>query len=59
MAGFFAMILPYDYTQYLAGIQAPVQLIHRRYGRMMSFEVSIAILDQIADWHLVLAQQLR
>jgi hypothetical protein len=38
MAGFFAMILPHDYTQDLAGIQAPAQLIHRRYDRMMPFE---------------------
>jgi hypothetical protein len=33
--------LPNDYTQDLAGIQAPVQL-------------SIAILNHVVDWHLVL-----
>jgi 2-hydroxy-6-oxonona-2,4-dienedioate hydrolase len=42
------------YPQDCAGIQAPVLLIHGRYGRMVAFEVSIAILDHIADWHLVL-----
>jgi pimeloyl-ACP methyl ester carboxylesterase len=34
----------------LAGIQAPVLLIHGRYDRMVAFEVSIAILNHIADW---------
>ena len=48
------MSLPHDYTQDLAGIQAPVLLIHWRYDRMVAFEVSIAILNHIADWHLVL-----
>ena len=38
----------------LAGIQAPVLLIHGRCDRMVAFEVSIAILNHIADWHLVL-----
>ena len=27
---------------------------HGRYDRMVPFEVSIAILNHIADWHLVL-----
>ena len=40
--------LPHDYTQDLAGIQAPVQLIHGRYDRMVPFE------DHIADSRLVL-----
>ena len=48
------MSLPHDYTQDLAGIQAPVLLIHWRYDRMVAFEVSIAILNHIADWRLVL-----
>ena len=48
------MSLPHDYTQDLAGIQAPVLLIHGRYDRMVPFEVSIAIINHIADWHLVL-----
>jgi 2-hydroxy-6-oxonona-2,4-dienedioate hydrolase len=46
--------VPHDYTQDLAGIEAPVLLIHGRYDRMVAFEVSIAILNHIADWHLVL-----
>jgi 2-hydroxy-6-oxonona-2,4-dienedioate hydrolase len=46
--------LPHDYTQDLAGIQAAVLLIHWRYDRMVAFEFSIAILNHIADWHLVL-----
>jgi pimeloyl-ACP methyl ester carboxylesterase len=37
-----------DYTQDLAGIRAPVLLIHGRYDRMVPFEVSIAILNHIA-----------
>jgi pimeloyl-ACP methyl ester carboxylesterase len=41
--------LPHDYTQDLAGIQAPVLLIHGRYDRVVPFEVSIAILNHIAD----------
>jgi pimeloyl-ACP methyl ester carboxylesterase len=45
--------LPHDYTQDLAGIQAPVLLIYGRYDRMVPFEVSIAILNHIADWHLL------
>jgi 2-hydroxy-6-oxonona-2,4-dienedioate hydrolase len=39
----------HDYTPDLAGIQAPILLIHGRYDRMMPFEVSIAILNHIAD----------
>jgi 2-hydroxy-6-oxonona-2,4-dienedioate hydrolase len=46
--------LPHDYTPDLAGIQAPVLLIHGRYDRMVAFEVSIAILNHIADSRLVL-----
>ena len=46
--------LPHDYTQDLAGTRAPVLLIHGRYNRMVPFEVSIAILNRIADWHLLL-----
>jgi 2-hydroxy-6-oxonona-2,4-dienedioate hydrolase len=46
--------LPHDYTQDLAQIQAPVLLIHGRYDRMVAFEVSIAILNHIADSRLVL-----
>jgi len=46
--------LPHDYTPHLAGIKAPVLLIHGRYDRMVPFEVSIAILNHIADSRLVL-----
>jgi 2-hydroxy-6-oxonona-2,4-dienedioate hydrolase len=46
--------LPHDYTQDLAGIQAPVLLIHGRYDRVVPFGVSIAILNHIADSRLVL-----
>jgi pimeloyl-ACP methyl ester carboxylesterase len=46
--------LPHDYTPDLAGIKAPVLLIHGRYDRMVPFEVSIAILNHIADSRLVL-----
>ena len=46
--------LPHDYTPDLAGIQAPVLLIHGRYDRMVAFEVSIAILNHIADARLEL-----
>jgi 2-hydroxy-6-oxonona-2,4-dienedioate hydrolase len=46
--------LLHDYTQDLAQIQAPVLLIHGRYDRMVPFEVSIAILNHIADSRLVL-----
>jgi pimeloyl-ACP methyl ester carboxylesterase len=45
---------PHDYTPDLASIQAPVLLIHGRYDRMVAFEVSIAILNHIADSRLVL-----
>jgi len=47
--------VPQDYTQDLAGIQAPVLLLHRRYDRMVPFEVSIAILNHIVDSRLVAA----
>jgi len=46
--------LPHDYTPEIAGIAAPVLLIHGRYDRMVPFEVSIAILNHIADSRLVL-----
>jgi 2-hydroxy-6-oxonona-2,4-dienedioate hydrolase len=46
--------VPHDYTPDLAGIQAPVLLIHGRYDRMVAFEVSIAILNHITDSRLVL-----
>ncbi|HEX3418372.1 MAG TPA: alpha/beta hydrolase [Stellaceae bacterium] len=42
------------YTQDLAGIQAPVLLIHGRYDRIVPVEVSLAILNHIADSRLVL-----
>ena len=45
---------PHDYTPDLASIRAPVLLIHGRYDRMVAFEVSIAILNHIADSRLVL-----
>jgi pimeloyl-ACP methyl ester carboxylesterase len=45
---------PHDYTPDLPSIQAPVLLIHGRYDRMVAFEVSIAILNHIADSRLVL-----
>jgi len=46
--------VPHDYTPELAAIRAPVLLIHGRYDRMVAFEVSIAILNHIADSRLVL-----
>jgi len=46
--------LPHDYTPDLAGIASSVLLIHGRYDRMVPFEVSIAILNHIADSRLVL-----
>jgi 2-hydroxy-6-oxonona-2,4-dienedioate hydrolase len=49
-----SLSLPHDYAPDLAGIQAPVLLIHGRYDRMVAFEVSIAILNHIADSRLVL-----
>jgi 2-hydroxy-6-oxonona-2,4-dienedioate hydrolase len=49
-----SLSLPHDYTSELAGIAAPVLLIHGRYDRMVPFEVSIAILNHIADSRLVL-----
>ena len=48
------MSLSHDYTEDLAGIRTPVLLIHGRYHRMVPFEVSIAILNHIADSRLVL-----
>ena len=41
--------LPHDYTPELAGIEAPILLIHGRYDRMVPCEVSIAILNHAAD----------
>jgi pimeloyl-ACP methyl ester carboxylesterase len=46
--------VPHDYTPDLVSIQAPVLLIHGRYDRMVAFEVSISILNHIADSRLVL-----
>jgi pimeloyl-ACP methyl ester carboxylesterase len=46
--------VPHDYKPELAAIEAPVLLIHGRYDRMVAFEVSIAILNHIADSRLVL-----
>jgi 2-hydroxy-6-oxonona-2,4-dienedioate hydrolase len=46
--------LPHDYSPDLAGIKAPVLLIHGRYDRMVAFEVSIAILNHIENSRLVL-----
>jgi pimeloyl-ACP methyl ester carboxylesterase len=43
-----------DYGSNRGGIPAPVLLIHGRYDRMVAFEVSIAILNHIADSRLVL-----
>ena len=37
-----------DYTQDLAGTQAPVLLIHGRYDRMVPFAVGIAINNHLA-----------
>ena len=51
--------LPHDYTPDLAGIQAPVLLIHGRYDRMVAFEMSIAIMNHIEDSRAGAAQQLR
>jgi pimeloyl-ACP methyl ester carboxylesterase len=46
--------VPHDYTPELAAIEEPVLLIHGRYDRMVAFEVSIAILNHVADSRLVL-----
>src|SRR6266705_5696484 len=46
--------VPHDYTPDLPNIQVPVLLLHGRYDRMVAFEVSIAILNHIADSRLVL-----
>jgi 2-hydroxy-6-oxonona-2,4-dienedioate hydrolase len=46
--------VPRDYTQDLAGIEAPVLLIHGRYDRMVAFKVSIATLNHVAASRLVL-----
>ncbi|HKM70747.1 MAG TPA: hypothetical protein VJX94_11945 [Stellaceae bacterium] len=53
------MSLPHDYTQDLAGIRAPVRLIHGRYDRMVAFEVNIAILKPPCRLAPRAAQQLR
>ena len=49
-----SLSLPHDYTPDLAAIKAPVLLIHGRCDRMVPFEVSITILNHIADSRLVL-----
>jgi pimeloyl-ACP methyl ester carboxylesterase len=49
-----SLSLPHDYAPDLPGIKSPVLLIHGRYDRMVPFEVSIAILNHIADSRLVL-----
>ena len=46
--------VPHDYTPALAGIESPVLLIHGRYDRMVAFEVSIAILNHVADSRVVI-----
>jgi len=46
--------VPHDYTPELAGIQAPVLLIHGRYDRMVAFEVSLAILNHVTNSRVVL-----
>ena len=46
--------LPHDCAPDLAGIEAPVLSIPGRYDRMVPFEVSTAILNDIADSPLVL-----
>jgi pimeloyl-ACP methyl ester carboxylesterase len=46
--------VPHDYTPELAGVQAPVLLIHGRYDRMVAFEVSIAILNHVTNSRVVL-----
>jgi 2-hydroxy-6-oxonona-2,4-dienedioate hydrolase len=46
--------VPHDYTPDLGSIQSPVLLIHGRYDRMVAFEISIAILNHIADSRMVL-----
>jgi 2-hydroxy-6-oxonona-2,4-dienedioate hydrolase len=46
--------VPHDYTPELAGIKAPILLIHGRYDRMVAYEVSLAILNHVADSRVVL-----
>jgi 2-hydroxy-6-oxonona-2,4-dienedioate hydrolase len=46
--------VPHDYTQDLTGIQAPVLLNPRAVQPEGGLEVSIAVVNRIADWHLVL-----
>jgi 2-hydroxy-6-oxonona-2,4-dienedioate hydrolase len=46
-AGRQSVSLPHDYTPDLPSVQASVLLIHERYDRMVPFEVSIAILNQL------------
>ena len=43
-----------DDTPNFAAIKTPVFLIRGHYDRMVAFEVSIAILNHIAEQHLVL-----
>ena len=46
--------VPHDYTPELEHITAPTMLIHGRYDRMVPFEVSISILNHVANSRLVL-----
>jgi pimeloyl-ACP methyl ester carboxylesterase len=46
--------VPHDYTPELASIKAPMLLIHGRYDRMVSFEISIAILNHVDESRMVL-----
>jgi len=46
--------VPHDYTPELAAIRSPVLLVHGRYDRMVAFEVSLAILNHVADSRVVL-----
>jgi hypothetical protein len=45
--------VPRDCTHDLAGITGSVLLIHGRYDRMLPFEISIVILNHIAESRLV------
>jgi pimeloyl-ACP methyl ester carboxylesterase len=46
--------VPHDYTPELDQITAPTMLIHGRYDRMVPFEVSLNILNHVANSRLVL-----
>ncbi len=45
--------LPHDYTPELSAIAAPALMVHGRYDRMVSFEVSINMLNHIPDSRLL------